>query len=78
MATITRFIKIDTIDEMNKFVAAANAVPTDVIGYKGKFAVDCKSLLGIMSINPTEGFVVEYEDAETVFADFIEQFKREQ
>jgi len=61
----TKFVKILGIKDMTDFVKAATAIYGDVICRKGKYAVDGKSLLGVMSIDLSTGVTVEYpEDAE--------------
>lgn len=61
----TKTIIIFTIEELKLFVQKANEVKGDVLVQKGKFFVDGKSLLGVLSINPYTRCQVHYpEDAE--------------
>lgn len=61
----TKTIVISHIEELKFFVDKANEVKGDVLVQKGKFFVDGKSLLGVLSINPYTGCQVHYpEDAE--------------
>ena len=73
----TLFIKINGVTDVTSFVAAASAVEGDVIASKGRFCVDCKSIMGMFSIDTSTGFTVEYPETATDFENFIMQFKAE-
>jgi|GEM_PF-4052093 len=52
-------IKIDSINEIHKFVELVNKIEGDVILSRGHVAVDAKSILGVMYINPYDPVEVE-------------------
>ena len=67
-------IKIAEIDGVNNFVQKARNVRGDVLVSRGKFCVDGKSILGMYSLDISQGCTVQYpEDAEE-FDGFIQQF----
>ena len=47
----------------------------EVSVYRGKFCVDGKSLMGIVSLNTAEGCRVEYPDDAVAFDEFISIFE---
>jgi hypothetical protein len=71
----TKFIKLHGITEVAMFVSAAGAVNGDVTGKKGKYVIDCRSLLGVLSFDTKDGFTVEYPEDATEFEEFISQFE---
>ena len=71
----TLFIKISGIADITNFVRIASTVNGDVIATKGRICVDCKSIMGMFSIDTSTGFTVEYPDNATNFEQYILQFK---
>ena len=71
-----KLIYLDKIADISLFVEKAHKVAGDIIVRRGKFAVDGKSLMGIISLNPSEGVTVEYPEEETDFADFLNTLGR--
>lgn len=68
------FIKIVEMDDVNKFAQHARSVQGDVLVSRGKFCVDGKSILGMYSLNLSQGCTVEYPENATEFDEFIQQF----
>lgn len=68
-------IKITGIHDAIDFVAAATQINGDINIYKGRYAVDGKSLLGILSIDISTGCTVEYPETATEFENYIKQFE---
>lgn len=68
-------IKINNLKDLNLFVQKSNQVNGDVSVYRGKFCVDGKSLMGIISLNTAEGCRVEYPDDAIAFDEFISTFE---
>lgn len=68
------FIKIVEMDDVNKFAQHARSVQGDVLVSRGKFCVDGKSILGMYSLNLSQGCTVEYPEDATEFDEFIQQF----
>ena len=69
------YIKISGIADVTSFVSIAAAVEGDVIASKGRFCVDCKSIMGMFSIDTSTGFTVEYPEDAINFEKYIMQFK---
>lgn len=67
-------VKINTINDLNAFVQKARFVDGDVIVSRGKFSVDGKSILGVFSIDVSEGCFVEYPEDAKDFDDFLSPF----
>ena len=68
-------IKIHGINDLNEFVQQARFVDGDILVKKGHFVIDGKSILGMFSIDPTQGCTVEYPEDATNFELFLQQFK---
>jgi hypothetical protein len=73
----TKFIRLRGITEVAMFVSAAGAVQGDVTGRKGRYCIDCKSLLGVLSFDTKDGFTVDYPEDATDFEEFICSFEKE-
>ena len=71
----TMQIKIRGITDAAMFAEYANEQIGDIIVKKGKFCVDGKSILGILSLDMTNGATVEYPEDATNFENFIKKFK---
>lgn len=71
------FIKITEIDDVNKFVQYAKNVRGDVLVSRGQFCIDGKSILGIYSLDVSQGCAVQYPENEKEFDEFIQQFMGE-
>lgn len=71
------FIKITEIDDVNKFVQYAKNVRGDVVVSRGQFCIDGKSILGIYSLDVSQGCTVQYPENEKEFDNFIQQFMGE-
>lgn len=67
----TKTIIISHIEELKFFVDKANEVKGDVLVQKGKFFVDGKSLLGVLSINPYTECQVHYPENAKDFDNYI-------
>ena len=73
----TLYVKINNISDVTNFVNMATAVNGDVLATKGRFCVDCKSMMGMFSIDTSTGFTVEYPETATDFENYIINFKAE-
>ena len=69
------FIKIYNVKEIMEFVVQAGKVDGDVTVYRGKYVVDGKSLMGIFSIDLSDGVQVEYPEDAAEFAEYIKKFQ---
>lgn len=71
----SKHVTIRSINDMTTFVSLCSAVDGDVICRKGKYAVDGKSVLGVMSIDISTGVTVEYPQDAYELDSFLKQFK---
>ena len=69
------YVAINTINKVTEFVQKASQVDGDVICSKGRYTVDGKSIMGIFSIDVSEGIIVEYPETAIEFEEYISQFK---
>ena len=70
---ITKVVYLDKISDIEFFVSQAQKIEGDVIARRGKFVVDAKSLMGVISINPAEGMTVEYPEGEIEFTEYLDE-----
>ncbi len=68
-------IKINSLNDVYEFVKHAQDVDGDIIVSKGKFHVDGKSVLGILSLDMSDGVNVTYPEEATAFGDFLSKFE---
>lgn len=68
-------IKISNLKDIRELVSQAQLVDGDVILSKGKFAVDAKSALGVLSLDISDGATIDFPATATSFAEFLSQFK---
>ena len=71
----TKYIKITNSKDLYDFIKQASKVKEDILIYRGKFCVDGKSLMGIMSLNISEGCKVEYPEKEKEFEEYLKKFE---
>ena len=69
------YVAINTINKAIEFVQKASQVDGDVICTKGRYTIDGKSIMGVFSIDISEGIIVEYPETATDFEEYISQFK---
>ena len=69
------YVAINTINKATEFVQKASQVDGDVICTKGRYTIDGKSIMGIFSIDISEGIMVEYPETATDFEEYLSQFK---
>ncbi len=67
-------VKMNNFTDITTFVKQAAEVIGDVTLYKGRYAIDGKSIMGIMSIDVSTGFYVEYPAEATIFDSYVQQF----
>ena len=70
---VSKFITISTIKDIIEFTSAASKVFGDIIIKKGVYAVDGKSIMGIVSIDPSTGVTVEYPEDAIEFGAFLDE-----
>lgn len=70
---VTKQISINTIKDMMDFTNEASKVFGDVLIRKGKYIIDGKSIMGIVSIDPSTGVTVEYPEDAISFGAFLDE-----
>lgn len=68
-------VKIVGITDVVNLAKEAYKVDGDICIKRGKYVVDGKSLMGIMSIDVSMGVVIEYPEDAKEFENFISQFE---
>lgn len=71
----TKFIKMSNIKDIVNFVNEASKVKSDINVLKGRYIIDGKSIMGVISIDVTTGMIVEYPADAIDFENFISQFE---
>lgn len=70
-------IKLDSIDNVKEFCAAANKCEFEVDVQSGRYAVDAKSIMGIFSLDLTKEIeLVAHADGGDKCEDFFDEIKR--
>ena len=69
-----RGIRITEINDAKHLVALATQIDGDVIITKGKYCVDCKSLIGVFALDLSTGVTIEYPEDVIEFDNFIKKF----
>ena len=68
------FVKIYGINDVNEFVQMARLVDGDILVSRGSWCVDGKSILGMFSIDVSQGCMVEYPENAKIFEQFLQKF----
>lgn len=71
----SKFIKMNSITDVMNFVKEASKIEGDVTVLKGRYTIDGKSVMGVMSIDMSTGMTVEYPADAVDFENFISQFE---
>lgn len=71
----TKYIKINSLTDLTKFVKEASKVNGDVLIYRGKYCIDGKSMLGAMTIDISGKCKIEYPKNAIEFEKYIQQFE---
>lgn len=71
----TQFVKINGIQDVMTFVKIASSIDGDILVKKGIYCIDGKSLMGMFSIDLTNGVVIEYPDDAIILDEFLDNYK---
>ena len=71
----SKFIKMNSVSDVMNFVKEASKIEGDVTVLKGRYIIDGKSIMGVMSIDMSTGMTVEYPTDAVDFENFISQFE---
>lgn len=66
MKETNKMIRINDVEEAKKLVSAAMKCPFDIIA-KGKFSIDAKSILGVLSLGVEEPLELKYDGFDENF-----------
>lgn len=69
------FVKINGITDATTLCKKASTVDGDIEVRKGRWCVDAKSIMGVMSIDLSTGATIVYPEDATEFEDFIKNFE---
>ena len=64
-------ILLNTTDSVKNFVGTISKYDYEMDLRSGRYVVDAKSLLGVISLNPAEGITVEFPEEATDFATYL-------
>ena len=68
-------VRIRGVADAATLVEHAKAINTDVTIRHGKFCIDGKSILGVLSLDMSDGVRVEYDENETEFENWLRRFE---
>ena len=68
-------IKITGLNDVYKFLENTTKVDGDVTLFRGIYAVDAKSILGVFSLDLSNEVIVQYPDTATDFDEYLTQFE---
>jgi phosphotransferase system HPr-like phosphotransfer protein len=71
----TQFVKINGIQDVMTFVKIASSIDGDILVKKGIYCVDGKSLMGMFSLDLTNGAIVEYPEGAIELENFLINYK---
>lgn len=69
-------VKINTIDNLKQFAEMAYKILDDITVYQGKYVIDGKSILGLMSLNLNSPIIVEFPYYASQFKYYLEQLEK--
>ena len=70
------YIKFSQIDSYYKFHNAASKIDKDVCVKRGRWSVDGKSLMGLFSIDFSNGATVYYPEDATDFEEILKEINK--
>ena len=68
-------VRIIGVADAATLVEHAKEINTDVTIRHGKFCIDGKSILGVLSLDMSDGVQVEYDENETEFENWLRRFE---
>lgn len=71
----TMQVRIHGVTDAALFVEHAKEAKEDVIIRRGKFCVDGKSILGVLSLDMADGVLIEYNSDDKDFENWLRRFK---
>lgn len=71
----TQFIKMGAVSDITSFVKIASSIDGDILVKKGRYCIDGKSLMGMFSLDLTNGAIVEYPEDAIILDEFLDNYK---
>ena len=68
------YIQITGLNDVYEFLRQATNVDGEVTLYRGKYAIDAKSILGVFSMDMSNKVMIEYPEDAAAFEEYIKQF----
>lgn len=72
---MNKTIKLKELSDIYSFVQEASKVDGDVLVQRGKFTVDAKSILGILSLDMSQGALITYPEDANDFDNYLSNFE---
>ena len=71
----TQFVKMGAVSDITTFVKIASSIDGDILVKKGRYCIDGKSLMGMFSLDLTNGAIVEYPEDAIELENFLMNYK---
>lgn len=71
---ITKCIKIEKYEDIKRLVEITSKIEGDVTIKRGKYVIDGKSIMGILSIDFSQGVFIEYPENAAELTEFLRPF----
>ena len=71
----TQFVKMGAVSDITTFVKIASSIDGDILVKKGRYCIDGKSLMGMFSLDLTNGAIVEYPEDAIELENFLMKYK---
>lgn len=72
---MTNYIKIEKYENIKKLVELNTKIEGDVTIKRGKYVIDGKSIMGILSIDLSKGAYIEYPEDADELTNFLKEFE---
>ena len=72
--TSTARIQINGLNDVYEFIRQAMMVDGDITIFRGNYAVDAKSVLGVFSIDLSQVATLSYPEDATEFEEYVAKF----
>ncbi len=69
-----RQIKVSRVEDAKTLVSTASRCSFDVDVYYNRMVVDAKSILGVMSLDLSQPWTVQYSGVDTTLEDVLDRF----
>lgn len=73
---VSYIISINGLTDVYDFIKEASKVEGDVTLKRGKYVVDAKSFLGVLSIDVSQDTTISYPEDAVEFDTYVKQFRK--